>query len=265
MTTALQHGSVKFETRGAVHWVVIDRAERRNALNEAVAAGIAQGLDRAESDPQCRAVVLTGAGDKAFSAGGDLRSTHGDTPFDFHPEDPRNFVAELLGRMERCRLPIVARVNGHALAGGLGLLCACDLAVASTQALFGTPEAAVGLFPMIILPYLMRVLSPRKLLELCITAEKFSAEEALAMGLVNYIAPQEELDAKLDWLLARIVSKSPTAVRLGKTGFHAMRDMSIGQSLEYAQLMLAMLTQTRDAAEGITAFREKRAPEWSGR
>jgi enoyl-CoA hydratase/carnithine racemase len=257
--------TVKVEPRGATLVVTIDREDKRNALNDDVAAGIIAALRHAESDPACRAVVLTGAGDKAFCAGGDLRATTGGTPFEFNPSDPRNFVVALLRAMEACRLPIVARVNGHALAGGLGLLCACDLAVSTDQALFGTPEAGIGIFPMMILPHMRRVLPPRKLLEMCITAEKFSAADALGMGLVNYVVPKAQLDEKLDWLLARIVDKSPTAVRLGKMGFHAMADMELDQALEYAQLMLALMTQTKDAAEGITAFREKRKAAWTGR
>lgn len=257
--------AVKTETRGQAFWIFINREEKRNALNEEVGKGIIAALDQAESDEKIRAIVLTGAGDKAFCAGGDLQSTKGDTPFHFDPSEPRNFVVALLRRMESCRLPIVARVNGHALAGGLGLLCACDLAVTTNNALFGTPEAGIGIFPMMILPHMQRVLPPRKLLELCITAEKFTADEALGMGLVNYVVPAEELDAKVEWLLTRITKNSPTAVRLGKTGFHAMQGMSMNDALEYAQLMLAMMTQTKDATEGITAFREKRTPTWTGK
>jgi enoyl-CoA hydratase/carnithine racemase len=257
--------AVHAEVRPGLHVITIDREGSRNALNEAVAEGIANALDAAEADPGCRVVVLTGRGDKAFCAGGDLKSTAGDAPFDVDPSDPRSFIVRLFRRMEACRLPIVARVNGHALAGGLGLLCACDLAVTTDTAKFGTPEVGVGVFPMMILPYMMRVLPARKLLELCLTGEAVSAAEALAMGLVNYVVPPAELDTKVDWLVARIAGKSPTAVRLGKMGFHAMRDMALDQSLEYAQLMLAMMSKTKDAAEGIAAFRAKRAPEWTGR
>ncbi|HUD53215.1 enoyl-CoA hydratase-related protein, partial [Parvibaculum sp.] len=222
-------------------------------------------FDAAEADPATRAIVLTGAGDKAFCAGGDLQPDANGAPFTVDPSDPRNFIIRLFRRMEQCTLPIVARVNGPALAGGLGLLCACDLAVASSSARFGTPESGVGLFPMMILPYLQRVLTPRALMELCITGELFTAEEALAMGLVNYIAPPEELDAKTEWLLARIVNKSPTAVRLGKIGFHAMRDMTLDQAFDYAQLMLPMMAQSKDAIEGFAAFREKRKANWTGK
>jgi enoyl-CoA hydratase/carnithine racemase len=263
--TTTQKPDVHLEVRGAVHYVTIDREEVRNALNESVAAGIKAGLDAAEADPDCRAVVLTGRGDRAFCAGGDLKSTSGDTPFTFEPSDPRNFVVSLLERMGSCRLPIIARVNGGAIAGGLGLLCACDLAVASDRAKFGTPEAGIGIFPMMILPHMLRVLPPRKLMELCMTGEPIDASEALAIGLVNYVAPAAELDAKLDWLLQRVVTKSPTAHRLGKMGFRAMRDMTLSQGLEYAQLMLAMMGQTKDATEGMKAFREKRKPSWTGK
>jgi enoyl-CoA hydratase/carnithine racemase len=254
---------VVVERRGMVTWITINRPERRNAINESVAAGIGRGLDEAEESLDCRAVVLTGAGDRAFCAGGDLKPG-ATAPFEVAPSDPRNFVVALLRRMAACRLPIVARVNGHALAGGLGLLCACDLAVAAPGARFGTPESGIGLFPMMILPQMQRVLPARHLLEMCITGEQIGAEEARSIGLVNHVAEEGALDAKLDWLLSRIVNKSPTAIRLGKMAFGAMRDMSLDQAFEYAQLMLPMMGKTQDAAEGFAAFREKRAPAWTG-
>jgi enoyl-CoA hydratase/carnithine racemase len=209
-------------------------------------------------------VVLTGAGDRAFCAGGDLKPD-AEAPFESDPADPRNFIVALLRRMGRCGLPIVARVNGHALAGGLGLVCACDLAVTAPHARFGTPESGIGLFPMMILPVMQRVLPLRHLFELCITGEPVDAEEARRLGLVNHVAEEGRLDEKLDWMLARIVNKSPTAIRLGKMGFAAMRDMSLDQALEYAQLMLPAMARTEDSREGFAAFREKRPPAWTGR
>jgi enoyl-CoA hydratase/carnithine racemase len=256
---------VLLERRGVVQWITINRPERRNALNEAVVAGIASGMRAAMTDPACRAIVLTGTGDRAFCAGGDLNPTAEGAPFHVDPAQPRHYIAELFRLFETCDLPTVARVNGHALAGGLGLVCACDMAVASDAANFGTPESKIGLFPMTILPYMLRILPRRRLLELCITGESFSAADALEMGLVNYIAPVAELDAKLDWLLGRIIDKSPTAVRLGKYAFHAMQDMEIGQALAYAQLMLPSMAKTEDAREGFRAFAEKRPPDWPGK
>ncbi len=256
---------VLVERRGAVQWITINRPERRNALNEAVIAGISEAVRAAQADPSARAIVLTGAGDRAFCAGGDLAPTAEGAPFKLEPAQPRHYIAELLRLFESCDLPTVARVNGHALAGGLGLVCACDMAVAASEASFGTPESKVGLYPMMILPYLQRILPRRRFMELCITGESFSAGDALEMGLVNYVVPGAELDAKLDWLLGRVLDKSPTSVRLGKYAYHAMQDMSLPQALAYAQLMLPMMSQTEDAREGFRAFAEKRKPEWPGK
>ena len=168
---------VRLERRDGVQWIIINREERRNALNENVASGIIAGLDSAEADPSIRAVVLTGAGDKAFCAGGDLQPAADGTPFTIDAADPRHYVAGLLRRMDACRLPIIARVNGHALAGGFGLLCACDLAVAKEDALLGVSEVKVGLFPMMILPFLLRILPYRRLMELCVTGEPVTLEK----------------------------------------------------------------------------------------
>ena len=251
------------ERRGAVQWIIINREERRNALNEKVALGIQAGLDAAEADRSVRAVVLTGAGDKAFCAGGDLQLQADGTPFTIDAADPRHYVAGLFRRMDACRLPIIARVNGPALAGGFGLMCACDLVVAREDAKLGTTEVKVGIFPMMILPYLLRVVSYRRVMELCITGELISAKDGEAENIVNYAVPAAELDAKLDWLLARIADKSPTGIRLGKQALSKIREMSTDAALEYAQFMLANMSRTRDAREGMQAFNEKRAPNWT--
>ena len=256
---------VRAERRGAAMTITIDRHERRNALNEQVAQGIVAALDTAEQDPACRAVVLTGAGDRAFCAGGDLQLSADGTPFTIDVADPRHYVVRLLKRMDACRLPLIARVNGAALAGGLGLVCACDVVVAREDALFGVTEVKVGLFPMMILPYLLRSIPYKRMMELCLTGEPITATEARADGLVNHIAPFAELDAKTDWLVSRIVDKSPTGIRLGKQALARIREMSTDNALEYAQFMLANMARTQDVAEGFAAFNEKRAPNWTGR
>jgi enoyl-CoA hydratase/carnithine racemase len=255
---------VRVRREGGVATIVIDREERRNALNEAVARGIADGLDDAEADRSVRAVVLTGAGDKAFCAGGDLQPAVDGTPFTIDAADPRHYVAQLLRRMDSCRLPLIARVNGHALAGGFGLVCACDLVVAREDALLGAPEVKVGLFPMMILPYLLRVLPYRVLMDLCLTGEPILAADAVRERIVNYAVPAAELDAKTAWLIERIIGKSPTGVRLGKQALSKIREMGVDSALEYAQFMLANMARTKDAREGFAAFNEKRAPTWTG-
>jgi enoyl-CoA hydratase/carnithine racemase len=252
------------ELRGAIQWITIDRPNERNALNDAVVNGIGAALREAQADPAVRAIVLTGSGDRAFCAGGDLKS-ESDGPFGVDPSRPRNAVVELFFEFERCGLPTIARVTGHALAGGLGLVCACDMAVATADATLGVPETGIGLFPAMILPYLQRTMPKRKLLEWCITGARWTAEEALEAGLLNYVVPAEDLDAKIEWLLARIVDKSPSAIRLGKMGYQALQDMALPEALEYAQLLLPMMARTEDAREGFQAFREKRRPKWTGR
>jgi enoyl-CoA hydratase/carnithine racemase len=265
MNTEHPADAVLTERAGSVFRITINKPERRNAINATVVAGIAEGIRTAQATAGVGAIVLTGAGERAFCAGGDLSPTADGAPFAVDPAHPRHDVAELFKQMEACDLPIVARVNGHALAGGLGLLCACDLAVAADHATFGTPEVKIGLFPMMILPQMLRVLPLRRLMELCMTGDAIPAHEAKAIGLVNEVVPAAELDAGTDALVARLLRASPTALRLGKQAFHAMRDMSLRAGWDYAQLMLPMMARTEDAREGLRAFQDKRPPIWTGR
>lgn len=256
--------TVRVAREGSAVTITIDREERRNALNESVATGIAHALDEAEADRSVRAVILTGAGDKAFCAGGDLQPSASGAPFTIDAADPRHYVAGLFRRMEACRLPLIARVNGHALAGGFGLVCGCDLVVAREDALIGVTEVKVGLFPMMILPFLLRNVPNRVLMEMCLTGEPMTAAEALQSNIVNYAVPADELDAKTAWLVDRVTSKSPTGIRLGKQALTKVREMGFQAALEYAPLMLVNMAQTQDAREGFAAFAEKRKPDWTG-
>lgn len=258
-------GSVHSRRDGAVMTITIDRPERRNALNADVAAGIVAALDAAEAEAAARVVVLTGAGERAFCAGGDLRAGADGTPFAIDPADPRHYVAGLLRRMDACRLPLIARVNGHALAGGLGLVAACDLAVARQDAALGVTEVRVGLFPMMILPYLLRTLPYRVMMELCLTGEPLPAHDPRLSGLLNAVVPAGELDSRVAALAASVADKSPSGIRLGKQALTRIREMGTDHALEYAQFMLANMARTEDAREGFAAFAERRSPEWTGR
>ncbi len=253
------------EMREAVLWITINRDERRNALNEEVVLLIDRAIESAGLNPDCRAIVLTGAGVRAFCAGADLQKGVQGGAFEVDFSQPRHYLVNLFNRMRACRVPLIARVNGHVMAGGIGILCACDMAIACDDVLFGTPESKIGMVPMMILPGMLRIIPERKLLEMCITGEPYQAAEALAMGLINYVVPRAEFDSKIDWLLARILDKSPTAIRLGKQAFHAMRDMSVDAALDYAQVMVPSMASTLDAREGIASFQEKRKPVWTGR
>ena len=254
---------LRAERRGHALWLTIDRPERRNALSPAVLAGISAGLDEAADDDAIRAVVITGAGDRAFCAGADLAKGSGS--FQFDPSRPHLAYADLLRKAWTCPVPMVARVNGHCLAGGMGLFAVCDVAVAADHASFGLPEVNIGVFPAQVLSVLQHLVGPRWLAELCLSGEPIDAHRAERIGLVNHVAPAAELDAKTEWLLARIVGKSPTAQRRGKAMMRAAFDMSFEQAISYLESQIVTLALTEDAKEGRAAFVEKRAPNWTGR
>ena len=245
--------------------VTINRPGARNALSNDVMEGLLEAFGRAAADPLVRVVVLTGAGEKAFSAGGDLGGSglH-DKGFAERHHDRRSF-ADLFRRMNRLGKPIIARVRGHCLAGGFGLALGCDLVVASDDSSFGTPEVKRGLFPMMIMATIFRNVGRKKGMELLLTGDRISAAEAERLGLINYSVPAEQLDAKVDELAAKVSAMSPAVVRLGRDAFYTMSDMGFDPALEYLQTMLTLNLGTEDAIEGVTAFLQKRDPAWKGR
>lgn len=247
---------------GAVFRITINRPEKRNALNAEVLAGLRDGWRAAHADPAVRVIVLSGAGDKAFCAGADLQPGKG---FAYDLARPNLDYADLLRETQGSTLPSIARVNGTCMAGGMGLLCMTDLAIAADGVVFGLPEVKVGVFPMQVLSLLQRIAPRRKVREWSLTGEPFGAAEALESGLVNYVVPAAGLDAKVDWLAARLADKSPTAVRRGKYAMQAIESMGFEQAIAYTESQIAVLSMTEDAREGMAAFNEKRKPSWTGR
>jgi methylglutaconyl-CoA hydratase len=254
---------VLIEKRGAVQWITINREARRNAMNDVVTDAIATGLTEASADAEVRAVVLTGAGDKAFCAGADLSAGSGSFKYDYSKVG-LSFV-RLMKQARDLTLPLIARVNGHAMAGGMGMIGMCDMAISVDNARFGMPEVKIGIFPMQIMAVLQRLIPSRKLYEMALTGEPVSAAEALDIGLLNYIVPAAELDAKVDWLLARLLDKSPTAIRRGKYAMRVTEQLNFDQSAVFMEAQIGTLALTEDAAEGRAAFIAKRAPVWPGR
>src|ERR1700753_1985566 len=256
------NNSVILEKLGQALWITIDRPEKRNALNGEVIAGISKGYREAHDDKDVRVIVLTGAGDKAFCAGADLQNTGGAFAADF--SKPNVDYADLLRLSQNATKPAIARVGGVCMAGGMGLLCMTDMAVAAENVIFGLPEVKVGVFPMQVLS-LLQSIAPRRLInEWALTSEPFDAKSALAAGLLNYVVPAAELDAKIDWLVGRLVDKSPTAIRRGKYAMRAIASMSFDESIAYTESQIALLAMTEDAREGLKAFGEKAQPSWTG-
>jgi enoyl-CoA hydratase/carnithine racemase len=254
---------ILIEKRDQALWITINRPDKRNAINAGVVAGITRGYRAAHDDPDVRVIVLTGTGDKAFCAGADLQSTGAAFAFDF--SKPNVDYADLLRLAQNATKPSIARVNGTCMAGGMGLLCMTDMAVAADHALFGLPEVKVGVFPMQVMSLLQEI-APRRLInEWALTGEPFDASAALAAGLLNYVVPAAELDAKVDWLTRRLTDKSPTAIRRGKYAMRAIAAMSFDESIAYTESQIALLAMTEDAKEGLKAFAEKRKPVWPGK
>jgi methylglutaconyl-CoA hydratase len=253
---------VLHEVAGPVFRITINRPDKRNAIHGGVVEGIREGLRRAHAHPGVRVVVLTGAGERAFCAGGDLRPGQG---FAFDFSRPRIDYAEMLREAQDATLPMIARINGACLAGGMGLAAMCDVAVAADHAVFGLPEVRIGLFPMQVLSLLQMLVPPRLVREWALTGESFTAQAAQAAGFVNHVVPAGELDARVQWLVDRIADKSPTAIRRGKAAMRAIGAMSFDEAIAYTEAQIGLLTMTEDAREGLAAFNEKRPPRWTGR
>ena len=254
---------LRYEVTSPRATLTIDDPDRRNPLSNAMMADLTAAVLRATDDADVQVLVFTGAGDRTFCAGGDLSGGFIDNPLGSHAE--RGALAGLLQSMRRCGKPTVARVNGHALGGGFGIAAACDVVIAVEKATFGSPEILIGLWPMMITAVLQRVMPHKAALELMMTGRRITAAEALALGVVSRVVPRGGLDAMVDETVDALASVSPALVRMGRDAFYAVQDMDFDAALEYLHNGLTAVAMTEDAAEGIAAFLQKRAPEWKGR
>lgn len=250
--------AVLADRRGGALWLTINRPERRNALNSAVIEGICAGLRGAEADDGVRAIVLTGTGDKAFCAGGDMQA---DTGFDV--DGTGSSFADMLRLGLASSKVIIARVNGVCLAGGMGLLGIADLAVAVDTARFGLPEVRVGLFPMQVVAVLLRDVARRRIAEWSLTGESFSAQAALESGLVNRVVSAASLDSEIDRIVEQVEKGSASAIASGKAALSHIGSLPLDKGLTFAEQQLLELLKSADAREGIAAFLDKRPPNWS--
>ncbi|MFP3882112.1 MAG: enoyl-CoA hydratase/isomerase family protein [Actinomycetota bacterium] len=252
--------TVRYEVAEGRATITIDDPERRNPMSVGTMAGLLERTREAMDDPDVRVLVYTGAGDQAFCAGGDLSGSFVDDPIGLHRG--RGDIANLFRMMMRGGKPTVARVNGHALAGGFGLAVACDITICVDDAKLGTTEVKVGLWPMMISAVLSRVMPRKAALEMMLTGRIITPEEAHRLGAVSRVVPRDGLDQAVDEAVSALVALSPTTLMLGKDSFNAMADSDLDAAFDRLQGGLTEIAMTDDAREGVTAFIEKREPQW---
>lgn len=252
------------EAAGAVATITMNKPERKNPLGPEMVSELCWALDDARDDDAVRVVVITGAGG-AFSAGGDLKQMSGGAEGGSEPLPPRGDYVDLLLRFTTIGKPTIARVPGVAMGGGLGIVASCDFAIACESATLGTPEIKRGLFPMMIMAVLRRVVRRRRLMEMMLLGEKIDAREAERIELISRAVPDDRLDAEVSALAEKLAAQSPTAMRMGLAAFHAQADRDLASALPYLRDQLVAILGTEDAREGLMAFVEKRAPRWTGR
>jgi enoyl-CoA hydratase/carnithine racemase len=244
-------------------FLTINRESKGNALSQEVIAGFLDYLDRFDQEEVVRAVCVTGAGEKVFCSGADLTAsfgTHGQARL-----SGARLYAELLKKMARFGKPLLARVNGACLAGGIGLMLSCDIVIARRDAFFCTPEVNVGIFPMMVGALLYRQVNRKKVIDMVLTGRRIPAPEAEDVGLITRAVEPERLDEEAQKILRLLISMSPIGIRIGKDAFRTMSDMPFEEAVDYLCGALEKVISTDDAKEGMTAFMEKREPRFKGR
>ena len=260
----MDYEQLLYEVDDGVATLTLNRPEQRNALSGQLLAELVDGVRRARDDEAVRAVVLTGAGEKVFCAGADLGGFAADVPL-VQKHYASDLFLEFFRLMPRLGKPSLCAANGHVLAGGMGLALSCDLVIAREGATFGTPEINVGAFPYMIMSIIYRNVPRKRVNEMILLGERLSAEEAVTYGLANRVVPADAFDdAVADWA-GKLASKSPLLMRLGHDAMYRQQDMAIDDALEFLRSQLSLTFSTEDIVEGVTAFFEKREPQWKGR
>jgi enoyl-CoA hydratase len=251
---------------GAVATVTLNQPEKRNPLSATMVRELGEALAWCRSEAAVRVVVLTGAGDRAFCAGADLASSFHAGADQLERHHDRGRIAGLFLALRELGKPVVGRINGHALAGGFGLACACDILLAVESAGFGTPEINVGVWPMMISAVLARNLPRKVVLEMLLLGDRWTAVQLKEVGLISRVAADlAELDALTAAVAAKLARKSPAVMRLGRDAFYRMEDMTFEEALAYLHSQLTLVTLSEDSQEGVKAFLEKREPDFKGR
>ncbi|MFJ7726927.1 enoyl-CoA hydratase/isomerase family protein [Neobacillus sp. NPDC097160] len=254
-----------FEEFENVAKITLNLPEMRNPLTEKSTQELVYAIRKADQDSNIRAIILTGAG-KSFSAGGNLNEFKKNlekTAPELYGEGLES--TELFKLGAEVKTPLIASVNGPALGGGTGLVAMCHLAIASTTAKLGLTELRLGLVPFVIMPWVRRAVGERKMMEMMLTAEILSAEQAKEINLVHRVVSPDELEAETMKLAQQVASFSPLAVRLSLDAFFNTEQMDMQKSFDYLTTLRLVSFMSEDLKEGATAFLEKRQPTWSGK
>jgi enoyl-CoA hydratase/carnithine racemase len=256
---------VRYEAgANGVATITLDDPDTRNALSTELLEELLAAFTRARDDDAVRCVVLASSHEKTFSSGANLGGFGADTPL-VHKHDASERFVQLFQLIGELGKPSIVKAGGHVLAGALGIALACDLIVASESASFGTPEINVGAFPFMIMAIIYRNVGRKKTNELLLLGERIDAREAERIGIVNKVVPDDQLDAAVAEWAAKLASKSPLIMRLGKDAMYRQMDLDFVQALDFLRSQLTIAQSTDDIVEGVTAFFEKREPVWKGR
>jgi methylglutaconyl-CoA hydratase len=247
---------------GAMATITLNRPEVRNAFDGEMLRELHHAFEEVSHNDDIRVIVLTGMG-KVFCAGADVRHMKEckSLPQEENYKEAK-LLADLLVTMYRSHKPVIARVNGPAMGGAVGLVAACDLALTSEKAFFSFSEVRLGLIPACISPYVLRRIGERKTRELFLTARRLDSLQALEYGLVNEVCPDAELDERIKALAHECILGGPFALSMAKQLIEDVTSMTISQASDHTARMLASIRATEEGQEGMAAFFEKRKPSW---
>jgi methylglutaconyl-CoA hydratase len=245
-----------YDIRRDAAWITLNQPEKRNALSDDIVRGLRAHLQTAIDDPHVRTIVLTGAG-AAFCAGADLKSGG------VRAGDGENPFVTVMKTIWESPKAVIGRINGHAFGGGVGLAAACDLTVAADSAMFSFSEVRVGVIPAMISVVVIPKLGIQNTMWLFLTGERFSAQRAVALGLIHRAVPADELDAAVDEVIGMVRLGGPTAIREAKQLVRRVPELSMDEGFRYTTKKIAELFASDEAAEGMSAFLEKRKPKWA--